>query len=162
MWLFALFILVPIIEIGLFIQVGGLIGLWPTLGLVVLSAFLGAALIRRQGLRAVDSLRREVDAGGDPSRKLVEGALVVLSGLLLLVPGFLTDTAGLLLLLPPVRAAAVGRAAAGMRQGSFVFATGTARAQRRPEPGVIDADYEVLDDVPPSERGASGWTRPGN
>ncbi|WP_404382333.1 FxsA family protein [Caenispirillum salinarum] len=101
--LLVLFIAVPVIEIGVFIQVGGLIGLWPTLGIVILTAVAGTALLKQQGLavmrRAQDSLNR----GEMPLREVFDGACLLFAGALLLTPGFVTDAFGLLLFLPPFR-----------------------------------------------------------
>jgi UPF0716 protein FxsA len=148
---------VPILEIALFIQVGGLIGLWPTLGLVVLSAALGLAVMRTQGVEALRRLQAKVLAGEDPSGPIAHGALLMIAGVLLLVPGFFTSALGLVLLVPAARSALIRWAAGGLRARSVVF-----MRRARPAGGVrtIEADYEVLDDVPPAERGASGWTRP--
>lgn len=167
MWLLA-FLALPIIEIALFIVVGGWIGLWPTLGLVVLAAVSGAAVMRRQGLQTLRRLQAEVDAGGDPAASLVDGALVLVAGALLVLPGFFTDAVALILLVPAARAALIrGAAKRALRPGGFVHVRrarhggGPAHgggAPRRSE--TIEGEYEVLDDVPPSQRGASGWTRP--
>jgi UPF0716 protein FxsA len=160
MRLLLIFLTIPIIEIALFIQVGGWIGLWPTLGLVVLTAVAGAALMRTQGLRALDRLRAAFEGGRDPTGPIADGAMILVGGMLLLTPGFFTDTLGLLLLLPPVRAAIYRRFGA-------LLSVRVAAAGPRPRPAArsgvdhpIEAEYEVLDDVPPSQRGASGWTRP--
>ncbi|MEO0655385.1 MAG: FxsA family protein, partial [Pseudomonadota bacterium] len=105
MWLFLLFLAVPLIEIALFIQVGGTIGLFPTLGIVVLTAILGTYLVRSQGLQAMDRLRRSFNELRDPVEPLAHGAMILFSGALLLTPGFFTDAVGFTLLVPPVRAA---------------------------------------------------------
>lgn len=103
MYLFLAFLLVPIIEIGLFIQVGGLIGLWPTLAIVVLTAVLGTALVRTQGRMALENLQRSFAELDDPTEPLAHGAMILLSGVLLLTPGFFTDAVGFALLIPGVR-----------------------------------------------------------
>jgi len=97
------FLLLPLGEIAGFILVGRRIGVWPTLGLVVLSAVVGIMLIRVQGLGALARLRRAAAEGGEPGKALLDTAMIVLAGFLLLVPGFLTDLIGLLLFLPPFR-----------------------------------------------------------
>ena len=133
--LFILFILVPVIEIALFIQVGGLIGLWPTIGLVLLSAFLGMTLIRSQGRRALSDLQQSFQTLGDPTRPLAHGAMILLAGALLLTPGFFTDTIGLLLLIPGVRdwlMRRAGRHVTVTRQG---FGFDSAREPRHGWPG---------------------------
>ncbi|MBO6624228.1 MAG: FxsA family protein, partial [Roseicyclus sp.] len=103
MWLFVAFLMVPLIEIALFIQVGGLIGLWPTLGIVVLTAILGTWLVRSQGRQALENLRRSFGALNDPTEPLAHGAMILFSGALLLTPGFFTDAVGFALLVPGVR-----------------------------------------------------------
>lgn len=149
----------PIVEIALFIIVGGWIGLWPTLALMILAGLVGVAVIRTQGAQAFERLRAAAAADRDPSRPMAHSALLVLAGLLLVVPGFFTDALGLLLLAPPVRDALIRRYAGRVRTRTVVFTTrGEAPRQSR-DGDAIDADYEVLDDVPPSQRGASGWTR---
>lgn len=105
MWLFLAFLAVPIIEIALFIQVGGLIGLWPTLAIVVLTAMLGTWLLRMQGAVALSNLRRSFSELEDPSEPLAHGAMILFAGALLLTPGFFTDALGFALLMPPVRRA---------------------------------------------------------
>jgi UPF0716 protein FxsA len=159
MWLLLTFLALPIIEIALFIQVGGLIGLWPTLGLVILAAFVGLSIIRAQGISAIARLQARVAAGDDPSGPIANAALIVIAGVLLLVPGFFTDAVGLVLLIPAARRWILRAAGSRIRTRGFVF-TRPAQGDRRPQSGeTIEADYEVLDDVPPSQRGASGWTR---
>ena len=103
MKLFLLFVCVPIIEIALFIQVGGFIGLWPTLIVVVLTAVLGTWLLRIQAQGVIHSLKIAAEQGLDPTPNLVHGILVFVSALLLLTPGFFTDAVGLSLMSPRVR-----------------------------------------------------------
>ncbi len=103
MRLFLIFIIVPVIEIGLFIEIGGWIGTWPTLGLIILTAFAGSWLMRRQGIAAMREFQNRLVAGDQPTQLLAEGAMILFAGALLLTPGFFTDAAGLALLLPPVR-----------------------------------------------------------
>ena len=103
MYLFLAFLLVPIIEIALFIQVGGLIGLWPTLAIVVLTAVLGTTLVKTQGRTALANLQRSFAQLDDPTEPLAHGAMILLSGVLLLTPGFFTDALGFALLIPGIR-----------------------------------------------------------
>ncbi len=102
--LLALLICVPIVEIYLIVRVGGLIGLWPTVLLLLASSLAGAWLLRHQGRAAMDAFRSALDRGRIPAREAFDGALVIFGGALLLTPGFLTDVLGLLLLIPPTRA----------------------------------------------------------
>src|SRR3954468_20809096 len=99
-----LFILVPIAELYVIIQVGHVLGVLNTLALLVVMGFLGAWLMKREGLGVLRRAQRQIDAGVVPGRELVDGALIVLGGALMLAPGFLTDIVGMFLLLPPVRA----------------------------------------------------------
>jgi UPF0716 protein FxsA len=146
MWVFLALLLVPIIEITLFVKVGGLIGLWPTLLIVVLTAIVGSQLIRRQGLAAFLALRSSISDLRDPTGPLFDGAMVLFSGALLLTPGFLTDAIGLLLLLPPVRAALYAAIRKRIRVTSFSAAP---RPEPRPDPrrrsDVIDGDFHRVD-----------------
>ncbi|WP_425044901.1 FxsA family protein [Primorskyibacter sp. S87] len=103
MYLFLAFLLVPIIEIALFIQVGGLIGLWPTLGVVVLTAVLGTTLMRTQGRMAMGQVQNAFNRLDDPTEPLAHGAMILVAGVLLLTPGFFTDAVGFALLMPPIR-----------------------------------------------------------
>lgn len=103
-----LFILTPIVEIAVFIEVGGLIGLWPTLGLVVATAIAGTTLLRRQGLATMRSARESLTRGEFPVNEIFDGACLLASGFLLLTPGFITDFLGALLLIPLFRAAIRG------------------------------------------------------
>ncbi len=99
-----LFIVVPIAELYVIIQVGGLIGIWPTLGLLFLDAVLGSLLLRHQGRGAWRRFNEALAQGRFPGREVVDGLLIVVGGTLLLAPGFLSDIVGLFLLIPPTRA----------------------------------------------------------
>jgi len=156
MWLLLAFIAVPMLEIALFIQVGGWIGLWPTLAIVILTALAGTALMRVQGLQALRRLQNAVERGQNPVGPIAHGALILVAGVLLLTPGFFTDAVGLALLLPPVRAALIAWGASKVTVQAATFARG--RGRRGPPPDTIDADFEVIDDEP-SRQGDSGWTR---
>ncbi|WED21667.1 membrane protein FxsA [Vibrio sp. JC009] len=103
--LLLLFICVPIIEIGLFIQLGGFLGLWPTIALVIITAVVGASLVRSQGLQTLLSVQSRLQQGEIPAQQIVEGVMLAVSGVLLLTPGFMTDAMGMLVLLPAPRAA---------------------------------------------------------
>lgn len=103
-----LFIAVPLVEIAVIIQVGQWLGVLDTIGLLLLISIAGAWLVKRQGVGVVRRIRSALDAGRVPGPELLDGALLLLAGALLLTPGFVTDFFGLLLLLPPVRAGARG------------------------------------------------------
>lgn len=100
----ALLLGVPIIEIALFITVGEWIGLWATLGLVVITAVAGTWLLRRQGLSMLMRLRATLERNELPVIEMIDGACLLVAGVTLLTPGFLTDAIGFLLFLAPVRA----------------------------------------------------------
>ena len=102
--LLVLFVLVPIAEIAVLIQVGQEIGVLETLALMVVVSIVGAWLVKREGVGVWRRAQRQIDAGVVPGRELVDAALIMLAGALLLTPGFLSDCLGILLLLPPVRA----------------------------------------------------------
>ena len=101
--LLVLFIAVPIIEIAVLIQVGGWIGLWPTLGLVILTAVVGSIELRSQGLATVNKLRSQLDQGQIPTQTLFDGVCLLFAGALLLTPGFVTDVVGMLMFVAPFR-----------------------------------------------------------
>lgn len=161
--LLAAFIGVPLLEIAVFIQVGGWLGLWPTLGLVVLTAVVGTWELRAQGIMTLMRAREQIDRGALPTRELFDGACLIVSGALLLTPGFVTDGVGILLLIAPVRAALRRWLARHMETRVFVDGR---EVHRRPPPGggrggrgrpgrgpIIEGDYsEVSEDgEPPDE-----------
>jgi UPF0716 protein FxsA len=158
MWLFALFVAVPILEIALFIQVGGWLGLWPTLAIVVATAALGTFLVRRQGLAELRRIQSSLERLSDPTRPLAHGAMILASGLLLLTPGFFTDGLGFALLVPGVRDAVMRYVRSRVRVQGFAMGTPPGGdPERRPPPArddVIEADYVEM----PRREGPSGWT----
>ncbi len=156
MWLFFLFIGVPVIEIALFIQVGGLIGLFPTLAIVILTAIAGTMMVRSQGAQALANLQRSFNELNDPTEPLAHGAMILFSGALLLTPGFFTDALGFALLFPAVRRFVMSQIRKRIEVSSVV-AGQTQWSEARPaNDNVIDGEYEVEEntDNPPS-----GWTR---
>ena len=156
MWLFFLFVGIPLIEIALFIQVGGLIGLWATLGIVVLTAVLGTMLVRSQGAQALANLRTSFNDLNDPTEPLAHGAMILFSGALLLTPGFFTDAVGFALLVPAVRILVLRELRKRIRVHSV--APGAPFRDRPHAEDVIDGTYTVEEDNrrPP---GPSGWTQ---
>lgn len=102
-WLFAAFLAVPLFEIYLLLTVGGWIGVLPTVVLVVLTAVIGVALIRVQGVGTLFRLQEKLRRGEPPAEEILTGAALLLAGAFLLTPGFFTDTLGFLLLTPAVR-----------------------------------------------------------
>jgi len=166
--LIALIICVPIAEIYVIVQIGGAIGVWPTVLLLLASSVTGAFLLRHQGRAAMSSFRSALDQGRIPARETFDGALVICGGALLLTPGFLTDLLGLLLLLPPSRdlfralgeRIARSRIGAKPNLGAWGFAgSGARRSGRRP--GDMDGTAEEIRDEPRLDSG-SGAPRGGS
>ena len=137
--LFVAFIVVPLVEIYVLIQVGQVIGPWWTILLLVLDSILGSWLIRLEGGRAWLALRDSLDSGRMPAKELGDGALILIGGTLMLAPGFVTDAFGILMILPFTRPAFRGlltRVVASrivvLGPGGTPFPRGDAR---RPGPG---------------------------
>lgn len=99
-----LFLATPLIEIALFIQVGGWLGLWPTLALVVITAVAGVTLLRAQGLRTITRARTRIERREAPIEEIFDGLCLAVAAVCLLTPGFFTDAVGVALLIPAVRA----------------------------------------------------------
>jgi UPF0716 protein FxsA len=121
-----LFIAVPVIELWLILQVGDMIGVMPTILLLLLDSLLGAWLVKSQGGAVWRNFRAAVDAGRIPANEAVDGFLVILGGTLLLVPGFLSDIVGILLIAPPSRKLLRGRVVKfgmGRTRATFMGAT---------------------------------------
>ncbi len=138
-----LLIAIPLTEITAFVVIGSRIGVVWTLGFVLLSSVIGALLVRWQGFSLIARIRAETAAGRVPSRELAHGAMILMAGVLLIVPGFVTDAIGFLLFMPPVREAA-WRAF----RSRITVASMEPRPGPRPGPGVGDlkrTDDRVVD-----------------
>jgi len=159
MWLLIAFIAVPLIEIALFIQVGGFIGLWPTLLIVLATAIAGTYLVRSQGRMALSQLQRSFGELRDPTEPLVNGAMILFSGALLLTPGFFTDFVGFCLLVPAVRTYVFKAVQARIKVQSFgTPGRGHPQSPHDGRDDIIDGEYiELPDDDAP--KGNSGWTK---
>ena len=161
MYLFLAFLLVPIIEIALFIQVGGLIGLWPTLAIVVMTAVLGTWLVRTQGRMAMGQLQRAFSDLDDPTEPLAHGAMILFSGALLLTPGFFTDALGFALLIPAVRVAVFRYVRSRVTVTQFQMGTRAGFDSPRGTYGgggdVIDGEWEEVQQPRRRDSGPSGW-----
>ena len=151
------FIVVPLAEIAVLIQVGGLIGLMPTLALIILTAVIGTIMLRRQGFAVLTRAQRQLEQGILPVAEVFEGLCLLVAGALLLTPGFITDSCGALLLLPPVRAFLYRRF--GHYLERHVVRAPEAppgRPSPGPPPPVLDGEYQEVDDndLPPPR---GGW-----
>jgi UPF0716 protein FxsA len=139
----------------LLVQIGGLIGLWPTLTIVILTALVGTILVRSQGSAVISKLRGSFEELRDPTEPLAHGAMILFSGALLLTPGFFTDAVGFALLVPGVRSAVYKF----VRERIKITEVRYGRPDVPPAgPPIIDAEYEDLDS-PKRPEGPSGWTR---
>lgn len=133
---------VPLLEIALFIKVGGWIGLGPTLALIVLTAVLGVGLLRWQGISVLMRAQQQLAEGSLPVAEVFEGFCLVIAGALMLIPGFFTDAVGALLLVPMVRRALYRQA----RRWIEAQAADMSRPPRSPARGpVIEAEYEEIE-----------------
>lgn len=158
--LVALFIGVPIIEIAIFIRAGDVIGFWPTLAAVVLTAIVGTALLRAQGLAVIERARQSAERGQLPIDEVFAGVCILLGGALLLTPGFMTDAVGFLLLVPGFRRVIGRRIVTALFRNSRtrVWVDGeevsSPRHPQAKKPDAIDVDFtEVPADESDDDRG---------
>lgn len=160
--LLAMFIAVPIVEIGLFIEIGGWIGLWPTIGVVIVTAFAGTTLLRLQGLSVLQRVQESANRNELPVQEVFDGLCLLVAGVLLLTPGFFTDSIGFLLFVPLFRrfaAAAIWRwlvrnGKINVTAGGFSASSGPGTAPHGRDGGgapVIDGEFEEVD-TPPRDR----------
>jgi UPF0716 protein FxsA len=153
--LLAAFVIVPLAEIAVLIKVGSWLGLAPTLALIVLSAVIGIAMLRRQGLGVLARAQRLLEQGVLPVAEVFEGLCLVVAGALLLIPGFITDAVGAALLLPPVRRLLYRRLGHYLERH-----VGHARRGGHGAPNghgtVVDGEFEEveIEDLPPPR---GGW-----
>lgn len=153
-----LILALPIVEIALFILMGGLVGLWATLGLVVLAAVVGVGLIRSAGADATGRIRAGMAQDQDPSAELVHTAIRFVAGMLLVIPGFLTDAVALVLLIPQVQRAAFSALRRRAQMSGIVMGmtvNSTTGGTHAPADRVIEGEFR---DVTRSTPGRSGWT----
>jgi len=145
--LFLVFIVVPLIEIYILIEVGSVIGVVPTIALVVLTAMIGSAMLRHQGFATIRKAQASLDQGAVPAEALVDGVFLVIGGALLLTPGFFTDAFGFLCLLPAGRKWFVAQA---IKRVNVVQVHGTGGGpHRRTPPGggeTLEGEWRREDD----------------
>ncbi len=165
--LLLLFIAIPLAELTLFIQLRKVIGLGPTIAIVIFTAFLGAYLTKQQGLRVLQRYQETLAQGKLPTAEIMDGLMILVAGAVLLTPGFLTDTIGFLLLVPPVRLWVRQALAAYLKDRVQIVTTttgtpgtnpsgqqagGPGRVDTTPKPGekspggVIEVETEVVDE----------------
>ncbi len=137
--LMLIFIAIPLLEIYLLIKIGGLIGAMPTIALVVLTAVVGVALLRAQGIATLHRLQQQLSDGVLPAMEIIEGVILLVSGALLLTPGVATDLVGFACLIPAVRRVLAQRF---LRKGNFVARGYTANGR---DSQVIEGEYRRED-----------------
>lgn len=162
-----LFIVIPAIELYVLIEVGSIIGGLVTILMVFLTAFFGVALMRGQGMATMQKAQSSLQAGLLPQTEMIEGVFIFLGGVLLLIPGFITDSLGLLFLVPPIRQALANNAIKykkthprgdnvyeaewteqsedGQIKGYMYYESNQEKPDLKKENKVIDADFEELD-----------------
>jgi UPF0716 protein FxsA len=147
--LLILFIALPIIELFLLIKIGGVIGFFPTIALVILTAVIGSQLVRRQGLTVLARIRESQARGEMPALPMLDGAALLLAGFMLLTPGFISDALGFVLLVPGLRQQIARRLVsrvvimtpAGASANERYAGRGSGTSSRTPQ-SVIEGDYE--------------------
>ncbi len=143
--LFLLFLIIPIIEIYLLIQVGSIIGAFYTILLIILTAIVGAFLLRAQGMATLRRVQENVAKGKVPAMEMLEGLMLLVGGALLLTPGFFTDALGFVCLIPTLRRAVIRLfllQKIGRMQG---FQQTTSQRQSR-DSNIIDGEFYSVDD----------------
>lgn len=144
-----LFIVLPILELAVLIKVGGMIGVLNTVGLVFITAIIGAALLRQQGLSTLMKAQQRLNSGELPAQEVAEGLILAVGGALLLTPGFVTDAMGVLCLLPGTRhwlaaqalkkMVVVGSSSAFYSQSTF--STGGPQRPFGPDGDIIEGEF---------------------
>jgi|TARA_B110000503_G_scaffold72414_1_gene111974 UPF0716 protein FxsA len=140
-YLILFFVVAPIAEISLLIQVGGEIGSLPTIGLVLLTAGIGFSLLRQQSIETFSRARRKINAGDLPAQEMIETIIVALSGALLVIPGFATDLLGFVGLVPRLRVYLSSRLVSKF----FVRSYGKNFTQRQPGNDTVHDKRKVID-----------------
>ena len=147
-----LFVTLPCLELFLLIKLGHLLGALPTFAIILLTGILGATLARHEGMRALSRIRQAVAAGRVPATEVVDGFLILVAGLVLLTPGFITDSVGFLLLIAPIRKVAKESAMRYFRRHFRLNVNPVSRPGRdaadtdEESQDYIDVSADVLDD----------------
>ncbi|MCP4321843.1 MAG: FxsA family protein [Psychromonas sp.] len=149
--LFILFTAVSLLEIFVLVNVGSFLGAWPTIALVIVTAFIGSALVRSQGLQLVQKLQQRMASGEMPGQQLIEGIMLIITGVLLVTPGFVTDLCGLLLLQPSIRAGIAKTILANVKFAPTAMSGGFSQSHSgfsKPniDNDIIEGEFERKDD----------------
>jgi len=139
--IFLIIVTIPFIEIYLLLQVGGIVGIFPTILLVVTTAIVGAGLLRQQGMATWVRLQENLARGELPAYEMVEGPILLVGGALLLTPGFFTDAIGFACLIPSMRR----KIAQVIIEKQLVGAAGGRRPPQSKEPDVIEGEFRKED-----------------
>jgi len=140
-FVFLAFLIIPFVEIYLLLQIGGIVGVFPTIALVVLTAIIGAGLLRQQGLATWQRFQDNLAKGTLPAYEMVEGPILLVGGALLLTPGFFTDIIGFACLIPPVRK----KIAQYIIEKRLVQAGVPPNQQSKAQPDVIEGEFRKDD-----------------
>ena len=150
--LFILFTSVSLLEIFVLVKVGSALGPWPTISLVIVTALIGSALVRSQGLQLVAQLQERMAKGEMPGQQLIEGIMLIITGVLLVTPGFVTDFCGLLLLQPSIRGAIAKTILANVKFSPATMSGGFSQPHsgfsnpNLDDSDVIEGEFERKDD----------------
>lgn len=147
-FLILLFVVVPIAELWVILQVGGAIGVLPTIALLIADSIVGSWLLRSQGRKVWERFTRSLASGKPPTTEVADGAMILFGGALMLAPGFLTDALGVSLLLPPTRALLRKLALRRFSTLASITIPGRARPGRRPPPA-YDVEGTVAEQPAP-------------
>tara|TARA_R110000850_G_scaffold66894_11_gene148484 strand:+ start:4433 stop:4924 length:492 start_codon:yes stop_codon:yes gene_type:complete len=155
--LLILFITIPILELCIFMLLGSKIGIPTTLGIIVITAFLGAYLTKSQGLKALTRYQQAITEGKLPHEEVMDGLMILIAGAVLLTPGFLTDAIGFALLFPPVRDVVRGIVGESLKNRVSVAGQTANPPTGTPSgPQVINVEAEVIDDPSPPQGQGQG------
>lgn len=150
--LFLVFITVSLLEIFVLLKVGSFLGAWPTVGLVVVTAVMGSALVRSQGIELVKQLQQRIAQGEMPGVQLIEGGILLFAGVLLITPGFVTDFCGLLLLQPAIRGRLAKAIVANLKLNTGAPISGYSQppsgsfTRENRDKNIIEGEFERKDD----------------
>lgn len=143
--LFLIFVIVPFIEITVLMQVGAVLGVLPTLAIIVITAYLGAQKVKQQGMATMANIQQKMAVGEMPSDDIIAGMLLLVAGVLLITPGFITDAFGLLLLFPTTRNALINLVKNNIispRVSTFNYSQNAEYQQHKPNNHIIEGEFE--------------------